>query len=594
MIDKAAIGVFHVGGSTDDVDVSKGHEYQRVMKHYKKKPLLVIGGLLYLVFGVMPVILGYYLRGFVSSYAKASDKSSILISYVKSFSLVFVGMLVSMTIGDLCTFLAKPEFARDIRNMIFEKIITQDIDFFDRIPVGVFISRLSEDVEFALEVYVGKFNISLMYIAQIVSGLLLAFLICWRVALAVFPVVPLALIIYYTCEYIVGIQWRQYNECSTATADKSEEVIASFRTVKSCDRELFEADQYVQSLQNIHRVVLKASQVHATKNALITFLSWGIMAPATYYGAWMLKEQPWNGFEIGDMVILLNAYSTIGIAVAMVVDMVDDIRKASSSSSKLLQILEADAKSISDGNELQDVSGKIEFRNVSFQYPGQTAFALNDVSFVINAGETVALVGESGSGKSTTFQLLERFYPIERGQILIDDVDISTVTEMSVRESLAIVPQSPVLFTMSITDNIRYAVPDASESAVTQASISGHAHGFIVENGGYDVQTGPTKLSGGQKQRICISRAILSNKPIMLLDEATAFLDSESESIVQRSLAELRRGRTSVIIAHRLATVRDADRILVFRSGKIVESGTHEELLERQGIYADLVMFQIH
>lgn len=593
MIDKSRIGVFHAGGSTDDLDVRKGHEYQRVMKYYRKKPLLVISGLFSLIFGAMPVMLGYYLRGFVSSYPTSSNKLSTLISYVQSFSFGFIAMLVSMTISDLCTFVTTPEFARDLRNMIFEKLITQNIEMFDRVPVGIMISRLSEDVEFALEVYLGKFNMSLMYIAQIASGLILAFITCWRVAIAVFPVVPLALIIYYICERIVGKQWHEYNRCSTLTVGKSEEVIASFRTVKSCDRELFEADQYMKNLRDIHRVVVKASQVHATKNALITFLSWAVMAPATYYGAWMLKEQPWNGFQTGDMVILLNAYSTIGIAVSMVVDLVNDIRQASTSSSKLLRILDAPTAARSYGSDLQNVAGKIEFRHVSFKYPGQTTYALNDVSFIIHAGETVALVGESGCGKSTTLQLLERFYPIEEGQILIDDVDISTVSEVSVRENLAIVLQSPVMFSVSIADNIRYGLPDADESTVTEAAIMGHGHEFIMENGGYDVQSGPTKLSGGQKQRISISRAILSNKPVMLLDEATAFLDTESEDIVQRSLAEARRGRTTVIVAHRLATVRNANRILVFQSGRIVESGTYEELLGQQGRYADLVKFQI-
>jgi ABC-type multidrug transport system fused ATPase/permease subunit len=203
-------------------------------------------------------------------------------------------------------------------------------------------------------------------------------------------------------------------------------------------------------------------------------------------------------------------------------------------------------------------------------------------------------VGESGCGKSTTLQLLQRFYEIEEGQILVDDVDIKTHSPMFLRSQISIVPQSPVLFSMTIKDNVRYIKPHATDDEVAQAAQVGNAHNFVMElPSNYNTIVQQTSLSGGQKQRLCISRAILADAPIMLLDEATAALDTESEQLVQQSLENVRHGKTAIVVAHRLATVMNADRILVFQNGHVAESGTHKELIGKGGIYADLVKFQL-
>ena len=220
-----------------------------------------------------------------------------------------------------------------------------------------------------------------------------------------------------------------------------------------------------------------------------------------------------------------------------------------------------------EGRDIGTVHGKIEFRDVGFRYHGCEQWAVRHLSFVINSGETVAFVGESGCGKSTTLQLIQRFYDIEEGQILIDDVDIRKYSPHSLRSHIAVVPQGPVLFSMSVKDNIRFAKPDAEDTVVANAARIGNAHSFISElPNQYDTFVAQTSLSGGQKQRLCISRAIVADTPILMLDEATAALDTESEQLVQQSLEVFRHGKTAIVVAHRLSTVKNADRILVFQN----------------------------
>jgi ATP-binding cassette subfamily B protein len=237
----------------------------------------------------------------------------------------------------------------------------------------------------------------------------------------------------------------------------------------------------------------------------------------------------------------------------------------------------------------------VAFDDVGFSYPAREAQSLHGISFEVSAGERVALVGPSGAGKSTVFQLLLRFYDPQHGRILVDGVPLRELDPRELRRRIALVPQEPVTFAASVAENIRYGRPEASEEEVRQAAVLAAAHDFITAlPQGYDTQIGErgVTLSGGQRQRIAIARAILKNAPILLLDEATSALDAESERAVQSALDRLMRGRTTLVIAHRLATVRQADRILVFDHGRVVEEGTHERLVQRGGLYARLAALQ--
>lgn len=275
--------------------------------------------------------------------------------------------------------------------------------------------------------------------------------------------------------------------------------------------------------------------------------------------------------------------------------MLKNSKKANISTRKILEIIEKEPGiKINEGRSITHIRGKIEFKNVFFKYPSRETYALNDVSFTIEPGETVAIVGESGCGKSTTLLLIQRFYDIDSGEILIDGRNIGKLKPTSLRSHIAIVPQQPVMFSMSAKENIKFSKPDATQEEVIESAKISNAHTFLKHlSDGYRTMVNQNTLSGGQKQRICIARAVLMDAPIMLLDEATASLDTESESLVQEALSRAGQGRTLVIVAHRLATIRNSDRILVMSKGKLVESGSHDELISKNGFYTRLIQAQL-
>jgi ABC-type multidrug transport system fused ATPase/permease subunit len=324
-----------------------------------------------------------------------------------------------------------------------------------------------------------------------------------------------------------------------------------------------------------------------------------MVAGLYYYATWLIVKRPYLETDPGDLMMLGMCLMPATMGFSQGLSLVDDFKKAAMSSSRLLALIDAmpnvdrcDGEHEVNGEAI--LRGKVEFRDVGFHYANQTNWAVRNLSFTIEAGQTVAFVGESGCGKTTTLQLLQRFYDVQEGVILLDGVDIKTLAPEFVRSQISSVPQGPVLFSMSIRDNIRYAQPTAAEDEVTQAAQIGNAHNFIVAlPDNYETIVQQTSLSGGQKQRICISRAILQNSPIMLLDEATAALDTESEQLVQQSLEQVRHGKTAILVAHRLATVINADLIFVFKDGHIQEIGKHTELLATEGLYAELAHFQL-
>ena len=588
---------FRSQGSLDEFEGKRGKELIRTLKLVSNKPLFALCFIFAIFGGVMPLLMNIFMGDMVNAFSTpGTDFLDSLVPIIYKMIGFCVGILVVMFINITLRLIVNPFFMRDLRRNLYKSYMELDIDYFDKVPTGVMIGRLSQDVTMIHEIFVDKLASTFQLLAQSLGGIILAFVTCWHCALIGTATALVAAVVFYVGEKVIDKIWLEYNESSSAATEKAEEVITSFRTIKSFDCELKEAKLYQQTLVQVDNVFKKTSIAQGIKEGLVAILMHGMQAGILYYASYMIMRQPEKGYVTGDLFIIFMSlsFATLGISQAMT--MSDDFKKTLVSCAKVLDVIERKPEhDRKKGKSLKEIKGKIEFRDVTFKYSTAKTNALEHLSFVINPGETVAFVGESGCGKSTTLQLIQRFYEIQSGEILLDDVNVKELSQDYVRSKISAVPQSPVLFTMTVADNIRYAKPyQATEKEVADAAQIGNAHNFIMEiPNNYKAMIQQTSLSGGQKQRICISRAILANAPILLLDEATAALDTESELLVQQSLERFRKGKTAIMVAHRLATVINSDRILVFSEGHVVEEGTHQQLLDKGGIYSDLVKYQL-
>ncbi|OHS98000.1 ABC transporter family protein [Tritrichomonas foetus] len=592
------LSAFKQQGSLDDFEGKRGNEYFRIMKYFNNKFLLVITYLVSGVSGVMPLLMNVFIGDMVNSFNTTSGSMlDSLTSVIMNMIYFNVAFLVVQTIGFILRTTTNPYFMRDLRFAIYKSYLNQDIDYFDKVPTGAMIGRISQDITMIHEILIDKICTTIQNMAQAIGGIILALVTVWECGLIGIGVTIVVSIVFIVGEKLVDKIWFRYNEGSSQAATKAEEVMTSFRTIKSFDCELKESEKYQETLSDVDQVFKITSLIQGGKEGIITLMLTCMQAGVLYYASYLIIRKPEKNYLSGDLFVILMSltFSTLGMSSAMTI--ADDVKRTLVSCAKVLDVIERVPKTNrKEGNKLDSIKGKIEFRDVTFKYSTAKNNAVEHLSFTINPGETVALVGESGCGKSTTLQLLQRFYEIDSGEILIDGVNIKTLAQTYIRSQISIVPQSPILFTMSIEENIAYGIhrKKRKHQAIAEAATVGNAHNFIMEiPQNYKARVQQTSLSGGQKQRICISRAILYNTPILLLDEATAALDTESERLVQQSLEQFRKGKTAIMVAHRLATVINADRILVFKDGHIEEEGTHSDLLEKNGIYADLVKYQL-
>lgn len=577
----------------------KGNTYFRIMHFYKRKWVFFTAIALTIIAGAGPTVMNIIMGNMTTSLTTETDDDKFkdfTKDFVVQLAIYCVCFSVLMEAKDLVAGISGPWFLSDIRIALYEKLMAIDIPFFDLNNTGTLLNKFTSDCAILNEIYIAKFFQAVQNIAQAVAGLVVAFIYSWQATLAVFIGFPLCGLVYYIGELFVGRLWNQFNSSTADASTKAEQVITAFRTVKSFDNEMYEVQKYRKSLGEINAIYNKVSILIGSKDGSVVIIINSMLIAFLYFASWIIARRPSWGMENGDLMVCVGSiiFTTIGVTQAL--SLIDDFMKASVSAEKVLEVLEHPIQVNQRAGEYPDkpLTGKVEFKDVSFKYCTNDQYAVKNLSFTVNPGETVALIGESGCGKSTTLQLLQRFYEIESGEILVDGMNIKDLSPHYLRSQISIVPQGPVLFSMSIKDNIRYAKPNANDQEVAHAAEVGNAHPFIMsfpEN--YKTIVEPASLSGGQKQRVCISRAILTNSPILLLDEATAALDTESERLVQESLERVRKGKTAIVVAHRLATVINSDRILVFKDGHVVESGKHEELLAKNGYYADLIKYQL-
>lgn len=481
----------------------------------------------------------------------------------------------------------------DMQRDIFKRLIRMDDAFFHEHSTGEIITRFTSDVAIVKEAVLNSLTTFVKDSASVVFLVILMFFQSLEMACVVFFVFPLGVYPVVLCGRKMRKKTKRNQEATEGFFNQLTQDFKGIRIVKSYCTENSEFDALDRTIVKMNKLSFAMACLHALQSPLMEFFGGIAMATTLGYGGYQIMQ---GNMSPGNFMVFLLAIVAAYKPMKNVAGLHMRMQMGVASMQRLFSMLDIKPEivDVPDAKELVVPEGKIEIENVSFSYDGEHP-VLTDVSVTAEAGQTIALVGHSGSGKSTLISFLPRFYDPQKGRILIDGQDISQVTLESLRRHTAYVSQEVVLFNDTIRNNIRYGSPDATDGQVIEAAKASAADGFIrqMENG-YDTMLGEQGggLSGGQRQMISIARAMLKNAPILLLDEATSALDSKSEKIVQDSLEVLMKGRTSIVIAHRLSTIVNADRIYVFNEGKIVDSGTHEELLSRDGIYAQLYKIQ--
>lgn len=481
----------------------------------------------------------------------------------------------------------------DIRAAVFKKLQRLSVSFYDKSKTGTIMSYVTNDVN-ALQSAMVENTIEMITEGFILIGSVVAMIyLDWRLTLFTVCTFPVVLWFMEFFGKKIRKTGGRIQECTADITSVLQESVASARVIKSFVREDYEVDRFDVENRANFRANMKNAQLMATLTPVVELVAAIGVTMIIWYGG----NNVINGtITAGSLVAFLTYAVNISNPIKRLVRVIGNIQKALAAAQRVFMIIDmpeeiAESK---DAKQLPEVSGKVEFQNVSFAY-NDKGNVITNLSFSVKPGEVIAIVGPSGAGKSTIANLLPRFYDVNKGDIKIDGHSVREVTLDSLREQVGIVPQETMLFNGSVYNNILYGRLDATKEEIEAAAKAANAHDFIMQlTDGYETKLGDrgVNLSGGQRQRIAIARAILKNPRILILDEATSALDTESERVVQEALDRLMVGRTSFVIAHRLSTVKNADKILVLEKGNLVESGTHDELLALDGLYAHLYKIQ--
>jgi len=482
----------------------------------------------------------------------------------------------------------------DVRGTVYSRLIRLPITFFDKRRIGELISRVTSDISMLQD----TFSITLAELFRQTATLLIGTTVIFIIApkltifmLGTFPIMVITALVFG--KFIKKLSKKTQDQLADANIIV-EETLQAVNVVKAFTNEIREATRYRSTLQEVVKTALKAATFRGALISFIIFVLFGGIVGVIWYGAVLVQE---GALTLGDLVSFVLYTTFIGGSIAGLGNIYGQIQRAIGASERVLEIIEEETEPSEKTGERTKIIGDIEFEDVKFSYPTRKELEIiKGLNLKVKSGEKVALVGPSGAGKSTVIQLLMRFYNPQSGRILVDGKEALDYNLTNYRENIGIVPQDVILFGGTIRENIAYAKPEAKDKEIEEAAKRANALDFIESfPNKFETIVGERgiKLSGGQRQRIAIARAILRDPAILILDEATSSLDAESELLVQQALDKLMEGRTTVMIAHRLATVRKADKIFVIREGEIIEQGSHDDLsVQEDGLYNHLLKLQ--
>ena len=484
----------------------------------------------------------------------------------------------------------------DIRKAVFARVIHLSPQFFEKIMTGEVLSRIITDTTVILSVIGSSISIALRNVFILIGGMILMLLTSLKLTSLVFLIVPAILVPILVLGRRLRVISRENQDWIAESSGNASEALMAVQTVQAFSHENLTKKSFDSVAETSFSSAKKRIITRSFLTVIVIFLVFSGVVGVLWVGARDVRNEL---MSVGMLVQFVIYSIMVAGAVAALSEIWSELQRAAGATERLIELLNVE-DTVND--PIQAVSpptnwlGEITFNDVTFAYPSRADDAtLSNFNLTIKPGETLALVGISGAGKSTFIQLLQRFYDPDQGAIFLDGIDIKTMKRLEFRKSIALVPQDPVIFATTVMENIRFGNPEANNEEIFQAARSASAHNFISElPQGYETYVGErgVMLSGGQKQRVAIARAILRNAPVLLLDEATSALDAENERSVQKAFDHLSKGRTTIVVAHRLATVKKADRIIVLDAGKIIAEGNHEKLISEKGLYARLASLQ--
>eukprot|EP00878_Enallax_costatus_P014219 GHUV01014873.1.p1 GENE.GHUV01014873.1~~GHUV01014873.1.p1 ORF type:complete len:765 (+),score=113.02 GHUV01014873.1:294-2588(+) len=597
-----------IGAAKDSADeqrqeIQPGTVMELVKLSTPDTPVLLVAFVFGAAAALMAACVPYY-TGLIIDYASIDpDRSRFTVTTMKLIGVAILCGIFTGIRGGLFS-VAMWRLKVRICNALFASLLAQEIGFFDKVQTGELSSRLSADTTTVSDSISLNLNILVRSATQAVMVLVFMFSASWRLTVVTFVLVPCVLLI----SKVYGSYYRKLSKKSQAALAEAnavaEETLSAQSTVRAHAAQDSAKASYAAKLHVFYLLMLKQAAAYTVYAATTTTLPSVVVAVVLYYGGWLVLKREMSA---GSLVSFMLYQQNLSGAFSMMGDVFSALAAAVGAADKVIELIKRTPKETAPGDFIPEsgtLQGALALENVVFSYPIRpTHKVLNGLSMSVNPGEVVALVGPSGGGKTTIIKLLQRFYLPISGQVLIDGRDIGIYDPKWLRRHVALVSQEPVLFARSIRKNIMYGMEEEdgcpeppTQEQVEAAARLANAHEFITSfPDGYETGCGEkgVVLSGGQKQRIAIARALVRQPQVLLLDEATSALDTESEAVVQEALNRLMAGRTVVVVAHRLSTIRDATRICVIAHGQVQEQGNHEELISSRGVYSQLVARQL-